>query len=397
MPARASERPSILQIAQQAGVSSATVSRAFSRPELVHAETLARIQAVARRAGFRPNRIGRSLRSGSTRTIGLILPTLSNPVFAECFEGAERYARESGYSIMLTVTNYDPARESKAVRDLLDHQVEGLLLTVTDAARSKVLASLRDTGRPYVLLYNESIHHPYVSVDNRAAARDMLDHLYALGHRRVAIVTGPLIASDRARLRLQAARVRAAELGMAAIAHWVMPSHIHADARPLATGHREAFILEDTLGRSDIHGAPKVPLYCGGQTQAARSRFFRTALTAPEAPTALFCSNDRLAASLIACLARARIGVPRDVSVCGFDGIEINALFTPALTSVQQPSREIGKRACQLLLTRIQKDSEPRSLSLPHRLLPGGTVAAPPHRDVLFTTRGTHRHAYRPD
>jgi len=337
MPARPPARPSILQIARQAGVSAATVSRAFGRPELVQADTLAHIQAIARREGFRPNRIGRSLRSGSTRTIGLILPTLSNPVFAECFEGAERCARESGYSVMLTVTSYDPALESEAVRNLLDHQVEGLILTVADAARSKVLPPLRDTGRPYVLVYNESARHPYVSVDNRAAARDMLDHLYRLGHRRVAIVTGPLTASDRARLRLRAARTRAKQLGMMPVAHWVMPSHIHADAGPLAA-----------------------------------------ALAGPDAPTALFCSNDRLAASLIAGLARAGIAVPRDVSVCGFDGIEIHALFTPALTTVRQPSRDIGDRACRSLLARIQEGRELACLSLPHRLLPGGTAAAPP-------------------
>ncbi|MFY1005268.1 GntR family transcriptional regulator, partial [Escherichia coli] len=77
-------------------------------------------RAIAKRAGFRPNRVGRSLRSGSTRTIGLILPTLSNPVFAECFEGAERRARESGYSVMLTATGYDPAVESAAVQGLID-------------------------------------------------------------------------------------------------------------------------------------------------------------------------------------------------------------------------------------------------------------------------------------
>lgn len=335
MTDRAPARPSILQIARQAGVSPATVSRAFNRPELLQADTLAHIQAIARQEGFRPNRVGRSLRSGSTRTIGLILPTLSNPVFAECFEGAERCAREAGYSVMLTVTSYDPALESEAVRNLLDHQVEGLILTVADAARSKVLPALRDTGRPYILIYNESSRHPYVSVDNRAAAQDMVAYLHALGHRRIAIVTGPLAASDRARRRLQGARAQARRLGMAPVAHWVMPSHTDADASPLAA-----------------------------------------ALAAPDAPTALFCSNDRLAASLIARLAQAGVSVPRDVSVCGFDGMDISALFTPALTSVRQPSHDIGEHALRLLLDRIH-GHEAAGLTLPHHLLAGGTAAAP--------------------
>lgn len=144
----------------QSGVSPATVSRAFNQPDIVHPDTLAHIRAIAKRAGFRPNRVGRSLRSGSTRTIGLILPTLSNPVFAECFEGAERRARESGYSVMLTATGYDPAVESAAVQGLIDHQVDGLILTVADAARSTTLDDLDSAGMPYVLVYNESAAHP---------------------------------------------------------------------------------------------------------------------------------------------------------------------------------------------------------------------------------------------
>src|SRR5690554_5899207 len=110
---------SLVEIAEQAGVSPATVSRAFNRPELVQAGTLERIMAVADRHGFRPNRLGSSLRSGTTRTLGLVLPTLSNPVFADCFEGAEMRARASGYSVMMTVTHYDPEQEAAAVQRLI--------------------------------------------------------------------------------------------------------------------------------------------------------------------------------------------------------------------------------------------------------------------------------------
>ena len=206
MAARPSPRFSIIEVARKAGVSPATVSRAFNQPEIVHPDTLAHIRSIAKRAGFRPNRVGRSLRSGSTRTIGLILPTLSNPVFAECFEGAERRARESGYSVMLTATGYDPAVESAAVQGLMDHQVDGLILTVADVAKSATLDDLDSAGMPYVLVYNESASHPYASVDNRAAACDMVTHLAQLGHKRIALVTGPLTASDRARRRLVGAR-----------------------------------------------------------------------------------------------------------------------------------------------------------------------------------------------
>src|SRR5690606_16990924 len=125
-----------------AGVSPATVSRAFNRPELVQAETLNRVLELASRQGFRPNRLGSSLRSGSTRTLGLALPTLSNPVFADCFEGAEMRARQSGYSMMMTATHYDPALETDAVQRLADHQLDGVILTVADPRRSAVLKIL---------------------------------------------------------------------------------------------------------------------------------------------------------------------------------------------------------------------------------------------------------------
>lgn len=336
MPHRSPTRLSIVQIAEEAGVSIATVSRAFNQPALLKPDTLAHISEIAQRHGFRPNRVGRSLRSGSTRTIGLVLPTLSNPVFAECFEGAEQCARESGYSVMLTVAGYDPDREAEAVQALIDHQVEGLILTVADAARSTLPDTLHKARMPYVLVYNESSRHPYASVDNRRAAADMVQHLAECGHRRIAFLTGPLTASDRARRRLHGARAQARKLGMEEVAHWAMPAHTGADAAQLQA------LLRDG-----------------------------------PAPTALFCSNDLLAASVIAALLTLGLRVPQDISVCGFDGMDFGALMTPPLTTVRQPSREIGRAASANLLGQIQGVT-PRSDRLLHGVITGGTVAAVP-------------------
>ncbi|ANN65008.1 LacI family DNA-binding transcriptional regulator [Bordetella bronchialis] len=334
MASKPLHRPSILDIARDAGVSPATVSRAFNRPELLRADTLQRIETVAREHGFRPNRVGSSLRSGNTRTLGMALPTLCNPVFAECFEGAEAWAHANGYSIMVTTTGYDVEREAAAVRSLLDHQVEGLLLTVGNAARSATLRDLAREGLPYVLVYNESPSHPSVSVDNMAAAGDMVRWLAGQGHARIALVTGPLSASDRARRRLQGARACARELGLPEPLHLPMPLHTAANA--------------DVL---------------------------RQALRRRPAPTALFCSNDLLAASVISALRGLGMRVPEDVSVCGFDGMHFAALMVPPLTTVEQPSRDIGAQACAQLLARLRGDAA-GSPRLPHRLITGRTVAA---------------------
>lgn len=327
------QRPSIIEIARQAAVSPATVSRAFNQPDLLKPETLARIKAVARRIGFRPNRVGRSLRSGHTRTIGLLLPTLTNPVFADCFEGAEQHARAAGYSVMMATTGYDPSVEAEVVQTLIDHQIDGLILTVGSPARNATLRALAQVGMPHILAYNESASHPFVSVDNQAAAHDMVARLAGLGHRRIAFVTGPLAASDRARWRLQGARACARALGLGKLAHLSMPAHTASSA--------------DCL---------------------------RAALSGPRAPTALFCSNDLLATSVIAQLVGMGVHIPGDISVCGFDGVDIGALMVPPLTTVAQPNRQIGATACALLLARLRGDPA-SSVRLPHRILDGGTAA----------------------
>lgn len=344
-----------------AGVSPATVSRAFSQPELVARATLDRIRDVAQEQNFRPNRVGRSLRSGRSRTLGLIMPTLANPVFAECLEGAERHARAEGFSVMVSTTGYDPASETRAVQRLLDHQIDALLLTVADAATSACLPLVRDSGLPYVLVYNESADHPYVSVDNVAAAGDLACALAAQGHRHLAFVTGPLRASDRAVRRLQGAREQYAALGLPPVHHVEMPAHTASDFRALAD------MLTD----------------------------------APEL-TALFCSNDLLATAVIADLARLGLQVPRDLSVCGFDGMAFGRLMTPALTSLEQPNTAIGEHACAYLLEVLQGEAltdAPLALRLPHRLMAGSTVGpaavnrAIPHIPDVFTPVAAPPHA----
>lgn len=340
-----SPRASILDIARTAQVSPATVSRAFNQPQLVNPQTLARILAVAHDAGFRPNRVGSSLRSGSTRTLGLVLPTLLNPVFAECFEGAEARARDDGYSVMVTTTGYDRAREREAVSLLLDHRVEGIVVTVTHTTFNPVLEQIAAGGVPFVLAYNESATHPYVSVDNTRAAEDVIAALAALGHRTMAVVTGPLAASDRAGLRLAGARKAARRLGLPVPRHIEMPLHTDACRATLAQ-----------------------------------------ALDGPSAPTAMFCSNDLLAAAVVAAAHALGRQVPRDLSVCGFDGVPFGAHMVPTLASMAQPSRDIGAFACDLLIGALM-GAPLVSRCLPHRFVAGGTVAAAPLCPALLVER----------
>jgi DNA-binding LacI/PurR family transcriptional regulator len=327
-------RPSIVDIARDAGVSPATVSRAFNQPDLLRPDTLRRITQVARDNGFRPNRLGSSLRSGNTRTLGLVLPTLSNPVFAQCFEGAERHAHEHGYSVRVATAGYSGTGEAAAVRGLVEHQVDGLLLTVANTARNATLSALAAEGLPFVLAYNESPSHACVAVDNAAAAGDMVRLLADNGHRHIGIVTGPLRASDRARRRLHGARAYARKVGLPQPAHLEMNVHAGVDADVLMAALQQA-----------------------------------------HSPTALFCTSDLLAAAVISQLAAAGLSVPCDMSVCGFDGMDFAALMVPALTTVHQPCRDIGAGACANLLAQLSGVHTP-ALRLPHRIVIGQTVAS---------------------
>lgn len=326
-------RLSIVEIARKAGVSSATVSRAFNRPELLKASTLAHVEKIAGEHGFRPNRVGRSLRQGSTRTLGLLLPTLKNPVFADCFEGACRHAQHAGYSVMVATSNYSPRDELSGLKALIDHQVDGLILTLGAAITGTLQRLLQDSGVPYILAYSAIEGVPSVGIDDHRAGQDLVDLLADMGHRRIAFVSGPLRSSDRAVRRLMGARRAAQRHGLPELGHLLMRSHTHADARAV-----------------------------------------QQALQSGSPPSALIGSNDMLALSLIARCRQLGLQVPRDISVCGIDGIAFGALSDPPLTTVVQPGEEIGRRACQSLLMHLRDQRGMHATQLPQHLSAGGTV-----------------------
>lgn len=341
----------LVNVAKAASVSLATASRVFSNPELVRQDTAQRVLRAAGELGFRPNLLGAKLRAQRTRIVGVMLPTLENAVFAECWRGIEEGALAQGYSLMLVTSRYDPERERERIEYLLRHRVDGMVLTVADAARSAVLDQLDAEGVPYVLAYNQAASRGKrysVSVDNRVSARAGVETLIAAGHRRIAVVSGAFVASDRA-------RQRHAGYQDAMRAHGLQPSP------PLS-----------------------LPAHTPTHTPAEIERI-RLFVTAPTAPTALFCTNDMLAIGVMAVLKRLGIAVPHDISVLGYDGIALGGLLEPPLTTVVQPNSEIGARALACLLARLDPASPagmraaglPRATLLPHVLRAGATVAPP--------------------
>ena len=330
--------PSIKQVALQAGVSTATVSRLLNKPESVSSDTAGKINEAIAALGFRPNFNGRNLRAGRSRTVGVVVPTLSNTVFAQCLQGIELAARALDYSVMFTATEYRQEDEAAAVNLLLSHRVDGVILTVADASASGTLDVLDREGIPYVLTYNQpqQASRLSVSVDNRTAAHDAVAHLIALGHARIQMLTGHFNASDRAIQRYH--------------------------------GYLDAMRAHALTPMTPI----EVPRHTG-----LTSAHLQAFADPQQRPSALFCSNDLLALAAMRDLRGLGLRVPEDVSVMGFDGIPLGEMMSPVLASAVQPSEQIGEVALRTLVAAIgqtEGSAGPVSQILAHTIRHGGSV-----------------------
>ncbi|MFH0134309.1 LacI family DNA-binding transcriptional regulator [Variovorax sp. VaC1] len=334
---------SIQAVAAKAGVSVATVSRAFNFPDKVTPATRELVERVARELNYLPNASARTLRTQRSRVLGVVLPTLLNPTFAECLQGIARAAVAGGYAIIPVTTGYQLDEEERAVHLLLAGNVDGLILVVSNPSTSTALPRLRTAGVPYVLAYNRHADHPCVSVDSEGAVADAVTRLVLLGHRRIAMVSGTLAASDRAQQRYRGYLKGMADAGL--------------DAPPLI----EVPFVETAVDA------------LSHQLQATRNR-----------PTALICSNDLLAIRSIRAAHLSGLHVPDDLSVVGFDGIALGEDLTPALTTIAQPNSDIGRHSVELLIqamaggTTLQADA---SLLLPHAFRDGESCASARERE----------------
>lgn len=347
----------IRDVASHAGCSTATVSRALNSPEKVDPRTLATVHAAIQATGYRPSALGRMLRAGQSRVIGVVIPTIANPVFGETLQGIDEYATQAGYRLMLMTTEYDHERERLAIDTLREHRVDGLILTVSDAVTNPHLDQLDQAGIPYVLAHNDarsadgaSAPRMSVSVNNFSAARDGVRQMLAFGHRRISMLTGTLAASDRAQQRVAGYAAAMREAGLTPNA-----------------------VIEATFTADRLSAAA-----------------LRALTDGENRPSALFCSNDRLAMIAIMALNDAEIAVPGSMSVMGFDGLSQGTWCSPVLTTICVPNRDIGRQAWRSLQrtiadrskVEVQVDGNPdadadagvNALHLDHTIRLGGTL-----------------------
>ena len=331
-----SARVTIRDVAQHAGVSQPTASLVLGQhPRArVAPATRERVLAAAAELGYRPNVVAQSLARGRSFALGVIVPDLRNPFFADVVAGAERVASAAGYALLLCGDGERPVESH--LETLLRRQIDGVIL---DAANAASLDRRALAGVNVVLVDEPSHHWPGVASDAIGAGRAAAEHLLGLGHRRLAFV-GPSVDLHGFRMRERGfvEALRAAGIPL--------PSRWLRRAPATVSGGREAM---------------------------------RALLAERPRPTAVFCANDLLAIGALKAAAEGVVCVPAELSLVGCDDIEMARLVTPELTTIAVPARELGARAARLLLQQLAGEL-PRvpTAPLPVRLVRRGTSGPVP-------------------
>ncbi|MCV6592445.1 MAG: LacI family DNA-binding transcriptional regulator [Silicimonas sp.] len=328
--------PTLEDVAARAGVSTATVSRCLNAPEKVIEPTRARVMAAVEALGYAPNFSARALAAKRTQTIGAVIPTMENAIFAEGLQAFQERLGEAGYMLLVASSSYDPAREAEAIRALVARGAEGLLLIGHDRDPA-VIEFLATQSVPALVAWAHDAARPSIGFDNRAAMAALAARALDLGHRRIGVISAPRAGNDRARARVEGVRAAAGAAGL------------NPDDIP---------VIEAPYG-----------IEAGGE---AFDRLMETA-----APSLVICGNDVLAAGALKRARDWRLSVPRDVSITGFDGIELSRLVTPALTTVHVPHRAMGVAAAEALMAACAGEGELASLCLKTEISDGETLAPP--------------------
>lgn len=329
-------RVTLAEVARRAGVSRAAASYALNGKPGVGPKTRERVLAVAGELEFRPNKLARGLRDGHSKAIGLLLADVSNPFYPEIAAGVVEAAKALDYKVLLSHTGDDARQQASEAHALLDHRCDGLIFTTLTDADRPLLSQLTRHGIPFVQLVRrvQGTVADFVGIDDEAGGRVVAEYLLGLGYRDIALVAGPQ--------RSSASRARAHGLLRAL-----------ADHRVSMPPQRQA---ESTLTRD-------------GGYQAAQGL-----LAKGRAPRVIACGNDLIALGVIDALIDARLSVPGDVAVIGYDDMSFASSRPIGLSTIRQPRHEMGIEAAKLLITRIQHpDSPPRERILPYSLVPRRT------------------------
>ncbi|CDX37553.1 DNA-binding transcriptional repressor of ribose metabolism [Mesorhizobium plurifarium] len=329
---RKSTAPTMLHVAEAARVSVATVSALLNGTATVSPELTQRIEQAIRDIGYKRNAIARSLKMGTTRTIGLTVPHITNPFFTDVVSVIQQAFDRAGYAVMLCCTDEDLNTQDEQIRLLLDRMVDGLIVArVGDGGILKGI--VEDANVPVVLLDRlcEGVDTDAVVLDNQRAVFDAVTYLIHLGHRRIGYITG---TSD------------------------ISPMHDRM------IGYREALqaaglpMAEELIRSGNFHEID-------GYNATMQL------LSLHDRPSAIFSANNPMVIGTMKAIRDIGLSCPEDISVACFDDFPWSDVFVPQLTTVAQPVQAIGEQAANLLLDRLagNRDAPPRKLVLKGRLM----------------------------
>ena len=319
--------PTLADVARRAKVSTATVSRCLNSPDRVVGETRERVLKAVRDLGYAPNFGARALAAKQTNTVGAVIPTMENAVFARGLQAFQEELGRHGKTLLVASSAYDAQLEEDQVRALVARGADGLLLIGYD--RNPELYTFLEKREVPTLIswsFDATNPRPAMGFDNFAAMRELARLVIGQGHNRIACISAPTATNDRARGRVAGIRQAMAEAGQ---------------------NPEQLDLVEIPYG-----------------IEAGATALRRVMAASPET-TAVMCVNDVLAIGALRAARELGLRVPDDVSVTGFDDIDIAVLAEPALTTVHVPHREMGRRAAGMLLQFLREGRSGKSMELP--------------------------------
>ncbi|PHR23244.1 MAG: LacI family transcriptional regulator [Hoeflea sp.] len=332
-------KPTLDDVARAAGVSTATVSRCLNAPDRVIAPTRERVMKAVEALGYTPDFGGRALASRRTNTVGAIIPTMDNAIFARGLQSFQEALSKFGKTLLVASSGYSPAREREQMEVMAGRGVDGMLL-IGSARPDSSVDFLRRRGIPFLGAWNLGDAEGYfVGFDNHAAAAELTQMVLDKGHRRLAMIAGISQMNDRAADRMEGVRATAERAGIA---------------------------------------RAQLPVIEAAYTFDDGARAFGELMALSPRPTAVMCGNDVLAVGAMQKARELGLGVPEDVSITGFDDIDLASVVAPKLTTIRVPHRRMGEAAAEMLIKLINKQPVERQIEIPTAIVERDTLGPPP-------------------
>jgi LacI family transcriptional regulator len=346
-----SSAPTIIDVAERAGVSRATASRAMGGYGRIAADTVELVRKAATELGYRPNQVARAMRRGKTKTIGLvIIADFTNAFFDRATKAIVDAAKGRGYQVLISNTDEDIQAERQAIDTLVDKQVDGLIVVPSTAAVHDHLAALQQSGKPFILIDRrlEGIIATSITTDDFTGAEAAVRHAYALGHRRFGFLVATAGVSGQTEER---------------------PALLISSIEDRVTG------LLSGCSDVGIKKAQQSWIYCEDNARDPELAVARL-LDRPKPPTVIITSNNDMALALLKVAGNRKLAIGKDISLITFDDSQWAAAMAPGLTVVARPVEELGSLAVEKLVAEIkQPGQEAEKIVLPTELIARGSVA----------------------